>query len=138
MANATKRNYRPPRSRAFRQARRRTGGIRRVRRRCSTGSTRARLGIYPRSQSTRIGTATAVGFTPLAGKTALDVGCGAGLLCEPLARLGAKVTGLDAAAENIGAARAHAAQRGLTIDYRAGGIEAFAGRGASISSRRWK
>lgn len=66
-------------------------------------------------------------FTPLAGKRALDVGCGAGLLCEPLARLGAAVTGIDAAAENIAAARAHAAQSGLTIDYRAGGIEALAG-----------
>lgn len=62
-------------------------------------------------------------FTPLAGKTALDVGCGAGLLCEPLARLGAKVTGLDAAPENIAAARAHAAQSGLAIDYRAGSVE---------------
>lgn len=66
-----------------------------------------------------------VGFTPLAGKRALDVGCGAGLLCEPLARLGAAVTGADAAAENIGVARAHAAQSGLAIDYRAGGIEAL-------------
>jgi 2-polyprenyl-6-hydroxyphenyl methylase/3-demethylubiquinone-9 3-methyltransferase len=63
------------------------------------------------------------GFTPLAGKTALDVGCGAGLLCEPLARLGAAVTGIDAAAENIAAAHAHALQSGLTIDYRTGGIE---------------
>lgn len=62
-------------------------------------------------------------FTPLAGKTALDVGCGAGLLCEPLARLGAKVTGLDAAPENIAAARAHALQSGLAIDYRAGSVE---------------
>ena len=62
-------------------------------------------------------------FTPLAGKTALDVGCGAGLLCEPLARLGATVTGIDAAAENIAAAHAHARQSGLTIDYRTGGIE---------------
>jgi 2-polyprenyl-6-hydroxyphenyl methylase/3-demethylubiquinone-9 3-methyltransferase len=62
-------------------------------------------------------------FTPLARKTALDVGCGAGLLCEPLARLGAKVTGLDAAPENIAAARTHAAQSGLTIDYRVGSVE---------------
>jgi 2-polyprenyl-6-hydroxyphenyl methylase/3-demethylubiquinone-9 3-methyltransferase len=66
-------------------------------------------------------------FTPLAGKRVLDVGCGAGLLCEPLARLGASVTGVDAAAENIAAARAHATLSGLTIDYRAGGIEALAG-----------
>lgn len=57
---------------------------------------------------------------PLAGRTALDVGCGAGLLCEPLARLGACVTGVDAAVENIAAAKAHAAQAGLDIDYRAG------------------
>ena len=57
---------------------------------------------------------------PLAGKTALDVGCGAGLLCEPLARLGAQVTGVDAAAENIAAARLHAAGSGLAIDYRQG------------------
>ena len=60
------------------------------------------------------------GFRPLAGKSALDVGCGAGLLCEPLARLGADVTGIDAAPENIEAARAHALQTGLAIDYRAG------------------
>lgn len=64
-------------------------------------------------------------FTPLAGRTALDVGCGAGLLCEPLARLGASVTGVDAAAEAIAVARAHA--RGLAIDYLAGGIEQVAG-----------
>lgn len=66
-------------------------------------------------------------FTPLAGKTALDVGCGAGLLAEPLARLGAHVTGIDAAAENIAVAQSHTAQSGLAIDYRAGGIEAVAG-----------
>jgi 2-polyprenyl-6-hydroxyphenyl methylase/3-demethylubiquinone-9 3-methyltransferase len=57
---------------------------------------------------------------PLAGKRALDVGCGAGLLAEPLARLGAEVTGVDAAAENIAVAREHAAGSRLAIDYRAG------------------
>jgi 2-polyprenyl-6-hydroxyphenyl methylase/3-demethylubiquinone-9 3-methyltransferase len=68
------------------------------------------------------------GFTPLAGRTAIDVGCGAGLLCEPLARLGAAVTGVDAAPENIGAARAHAAASGLAIDYVAGELAGLAGR----------
>lgn len=62
---------------------------------------------------------------PLAGKRALDVGCGAGLLCEPLARLGAQVTGVDAASENIAAARAHARGAGLAIDYRHGEIGAL-------------
>jgi len=64
---------------------------------------------------------------PLAGKRALDVGCGAGLLCEPLARLGAEVTGVDAAPELIAAAKAHAAGSGLAIDYRAVGVEAVDG-----------
>ena len=57
---------------------------------------------------------------PLTGKTALDVGCGAGLLCEPLARLGAHVTGVDAAPENVAAAQVHAEGSGLAIDYHAG------------------
>ena len=60
------------------------------------------------------------GRTPLAGKRALDVGCGAGLLCEPLARLGAAVTGVDAAVESIAVARDHAAAMGLAIEYRSG------------------
>jgi 2-polyprenyl-6-hydroxyphenyl methylase/3-demethylubiquinone-9 3-methyltransferase len=64
---------------------------------------------------------------PLAGKSAADVGCGAGLLAEPLARLGASVTGLDAAPENIAAARLHAEGQGLEIDYRAGGVERLTG-----------
>ena len=59
---------------------------------------------------------------PLAGKRALDVGCGAGLLTEPLARLGAAVTGIDAASETIAAAMAHAAGSGLAIEYRCGEI----------------
>jgi 2-polyprenyl-6-hydroxyphenyl methylase/3-demethylubiquinone-9 3-methyltransferase len=59
---------------------------------------------------------------PLADKRALDVGCGAGLLCEPLARLGAAVTGVDAAEENVDAARAHARPAGLAIEYRWGDV----------------
>jgi 2-polyprenyl-6-hydroxyphenyl methylase/3-demethylubiquinone-9 3-methyltransferase len=55
---------------------------------------------------------------PFAGLTLLDVGCGAGLLCEPLTRLGFAVTGIDAAAKNVEAARIHAATMGLDIDYR--------------------
>ncbi|WP_370297897.1 bifunctional 2-polyprenyl-6-hydroxyphenol methylase/3-demethylubiquinol 3-O-methyltransferase UbiG [Qipengyuania mesophila] len=59
---------------------------------------------------------------PLAGRSALDVGCGAGLLCEPLARLGAEVTGVDAAPENAAAAAVHAEGAGLDIRYMAGEI----------------
>jgi 2-polyprenyl-6-hydroxyphenyl methylase / 3-demethylubiquinone-9 3-methyltransferase len=65
--------------------------------------------------------------TPLHGKTALDVGCGAGLLAEPLARLGATVTGLDASAELISVAKEHAAASGLTIDYVAGELARLEG-----------
>ena len=61
--------------------------------------------------------------TPLEGKTALDVGCGAGLLTEPLARLGANVTGIDASPEVIAVAREHAAAIGLEIDYRVGDVQ---------------
>jgi 2-polyprenyl-6-hydroxyphenyl methylase / 3-demethylubiquinone-9 3-methyltransferase len=62
------------------------------------------------------------GVRPLVGKRALDVGCGAGLLCEPLARLGGAVTGIDAAQENVAAAREHAAGAGLEIAYRCGDV----------------
>jgi 2-polyprenyl-6-hydroxyphenyl methylase / 3-demethylubiquinone-9 3-methyltransferase len=62
---------------------------------------------------------------PLVGKSALDVGCGAGLLAEPLARMGADVTALDAAPELIAAARVHAAGQALAIDYRAIAVEAL-------------
>jgi 2-polyprenyl-6-hydroxyphenyl methylase/3-demethylubiquinone-9 3-methyltransferase len=63
------------------------------------------------------------GRRPLEGKRALDVGCGAGLLAEPLARLGAQVTAIDPAEELIAAARDHATGQGLVIDYRATAIE---------------
>jgi len=65
--------------------------------------------------------------TPLAGKTALDVGCGAGLLSEPLARLGAKVTGVDASPEVIAVAREHAATADLDIDYRVADVARLGG-----------
>ena len=63
------------------------------------------------------------GLRPLEGLNVLDVGCGGGLICEPLARLGARVTGLDPAAENIEAARRHAEGQGLPIEYRLGQVE---------------
>jgi 2-polyprenyl-6-hydroxyphenyl methylase/3-demethylubiquinone-9 3-methyltransferase len=71
---------------------------------------------------------------PLEGKRAADVGCGAGLLAEPLARLGADVTGVDPAPENIEAARAHAVGQGLAIDYRTGSVEALSGRYELVTS----
>ncbi len=55
---------------------------------------------------------------PFAGLSLLDVGCGGGLLCEPLARLGFAVTGIDAGEKNVAVARLHAEQSGLAIDYR--------------------
>jgi 2-polyprenyl-6-hydroxyphenyl methylase/3-demethylubiquinone-9 3-methyltransferase len=54
----------------------------------------------------------------LAGLTLLDIGCGGGLLCEPMARLGAKVTGIDASEKNIAVASLHAQKMRLDIDYR--------------------
>ena len=62
---------------------------------------------------------------PFTGLRLLDVGCGGGLLCEPMARLGFAVTGLDASERNIDIAHAHAAQAGLEIDYRAATVEAL-------------
>jgi 2-polyprenyl-6-hydroxyphenyl methylase/3-demethylubiquinone-9 3-methyltransferase len=82
-----------------------------------------RLGFIRRQIDMHFGS-DETAMKPLSGKTALDVGCGAGLLCEPLARLGAAVTGVDAAAENIAAAKAHATQSGLAIDYCAGELAA--------------
>ena len=67
------------------------------------------------------------GFRPLEGKSALDVGCGAGLLAEPLARLGAKVTAVDAAPELIKVAKVHAAKQELKIDYRHAAVEDIRG-----------
>ncbi len=66
---------------------------------------------------------------PFSGLRILDIGCGGGLLCEPMARLGATVVGVDAAPRNIPVAQIHAEQSGLDIDYRVGTAEAMAEAG---------
>ena len=73
-------------------------------------------------------------FKLLEGKRALDVGCGAGLLAEPLARLGAAVTAIDAASELIVAAKLHAEGQGLNIDYRVSTVEALDGEFDLVTS----
>ena len=71
---------------------------------------------------------------PLDGLSVVDIGCGGGLICEPMARLGASVTGVDPARENIEAARAHAGHSGLDIDYRACRVEELAEQGAQFDA----
>ena len=65
----------------------------------------------------------------LKGLRILDIGCGAGILSEPLARLGAELVGIDPAAENIEAARLHASESGIAVDYRATTAETLAEAG---------
>src|SRR3569832_40072 len=69
---------------------------------------------------------------PLAGLKVLDIGCGGGLLTEPLTRLGATVTGIDAGEKNISVAKLHAERAGLDITYRATTSEALAAEGAGF------
>jgi len=69
---------------------------------------------------------------PFEGLSLLDIGCGGGLLSEPMARLGFAVTGADASERNIGTARAHAGQSGLAIDYRATTAEALEAEGLTF------
>lgn len=66
---------------------------------------------------------------PFSGLTLLDIGCGGGLVAEPMARLGFAVTGIDAAGKSLGIARDHAQAGGLAIDYRAATAEALASSG---------
>jgi 2-polyprenyl-6-hydroxyphenyl methylase/3-demethylubiquinone-9 3-methyltransferase len=75
-----------------------------------------------------------VGLRPLHGLSVLDVGCGGGLIAEPLARMGARVTGLDPAVANIEAARRHAEGQGLAIAYRAGRVEELAVEGLAFDA----
>lgn len=66
---------------------------------------------------------------PLEGLRVLDIGCGGGLLCEPLARMGASVVGIDPAERNIAVATLHAEESGVPVDYRAETAEALADAG---------
>jgi len=87
---------------------------------------------YLRDQMVRHLKPEAAGLKVLKGLTILDVGCGGGLIAEPLARLGAHVTGLDPSAETITAARMHADEEGLSIDYRVGQVEDLVAEGKSF------
>lgn len=69
---------------------------------------------------------------PFEGLRILDIGCGGGLLCEPMARLGAEVVGVDAAERNIPVAQVHAEASGLTIDYRHTTAEALVEQGEPL------
>jgi 2-polyprenyl-6-hydroxyphenyl methylase/3-demethylubiquinone-9 3-methyltransferase len=69
------------------------------------------------------------GARPLDELAILDVGCGGGVLSEPLARLGARVTGLDPAPTNIAVAKRHAERSGIAVDYRSDTVEEVAARG---------
>lgn len=71
---------------------------------------------------------------PLAGLRILDIGCGGGLLSEPLARMGADVVGADAAPTNIEVAKRHIAETGVTVDYRATSAEALADAGETFDA----
>jgi 2-polyprenyl-6-hydroxyphenyl methylase / 3-demethylubiquinone-9 3-methyltransferase len=89
---------------------------------------------YIRDQLCRRFGRDAKGPASLATLSVLDIGCGGGLVCEPLARLGAEVTGIDPAAENIEAARAHASAGGLDIAYEAATAEELAARGRNYDA----
>jgi 2-polyprenyl-6-hydroxyphenyl methylase/3-demethylubiquinone-9 3-methyltransferase len=69
---------------------------------------------------------------PFEGLRLLDIGCGGGLLSEPMARLGFAVTGVDASERTVGVAQAHAAEQGLDIDYRCATAEALEAEGAGL------
>ena len=71
-------------------------------------------------------------FRPLSGLSVLDIGCGGGILSEPLARLGGSVTGIDPVEESIGVATVHAKKQGLNIAYRAASAEALVSEGCTF------
>jgi 2-polyprenyl-6-hydroxyphenyl methylase / 3-demethylubiquinone-9 3-methyltransferase len=93
----------------------------------------ARLG-YMRDELVRHFKRPTASLKPFTGLSLLDIGCGGGLICEPLARLGGQVTGLDPAIENIEAARRHAAGQGLAIDYVNATVEDLQGQGRTFDA----
>jgi 2-polyprenyl-6-hydroxyphenyl methylase / 3-demethylubiquinone-9 3-methyltransferase len=88
----------------------------------------ARLGFLRQTLAAHFGR-DARSLSPFDGLRILDVGCGGGLISEPLARLGAVVTGIDAAEANIAVARAHARGADLEIDYRQASAEELSAAG---------
>jgi 2-polyprenyl-6-hydroxyphenyl methylase / 3-demethylubiquinone-9 3-methyltransferase len=74
------------------------------------------------------------GLKPLKGLSILDIGCGGGLVSEPMSRMGAIVTGIDPGEENIAAARAHAEPQGLSINYRTAMAEDLASEGLTFDA----
>ena len=92
-----------------------------------------RLGFVRAAVNDHFG-ADARAMKPLNGKSVLDVGCGAGLMCEPLARMGGTVTGVDAAPENVAVAAAHAAGQGLSINYLCADVAALSGQYDLVTS----
>jgi 2-polyprenyl-6-hydroxyphenyl methylase/3-demethylubiquinone-9 3-methyltransferase len=89
---------------------------------------------YIRDQLCRRFGRDAKGPASLSGLSVLDIGCGGGLVCEPLARLGASVTGIDPAAENIATAKTHALAAGLDIAYEGTTAEELASRGQNYDA----
>lgn len=89
----------------------------------------ARLDVLRREALARFGRDPRA-IRPFEGLSLLDVGCGGGLLSEPMRRMGFAVTGVDASEKNIGTARQHAVEQGLDITYRAATVEQLAAEGA--------
>jgi 2-polyprenyl-6-hydroxyphenyl methylase / 3-demethylubiquinone-9 3-methyltransferase len=89
-----------------------------------------RLDFIRNRAATRFARATGAA-RPFAGLRLVDIGCGGGLLSEPMARLGFEVTGIDASARNIGTASAHATETGLDITYRNSTVEELLAEGAA-------
>jgi len=91
-----------------------------------------RIGYVRTQAAATLGTPDARSLRPLRGLRLADIGCGAGLLAEPMARLGAAVTGIDPSPRSIEMARAHAASGALAIDYRSCTVEALAAAGEAF------